>query len=38
MSLLGDRENYPEGRKYAGQILDWIEYQMTRKDAGGLLP
>jgi hypothetical protein len=38
MSLPGDRGNYTEGRRYAGLILDWIEYQMTRKDADVLLP
>lgn len=38
LSLLKDREKYPDGRKYAGQILDWTEYQMTRNDAGSLLP
>lgn len=38
ISVLKNKEKYPEGRKYAGLILDWIEYQMTRDDVSGLLP
>ncbi|AUS96227.1 hypothetical protein CDQ84_11910 [Clostridium thermosuccinogenes] len=38
LSLLKNREKYPEGRKYAGHILDWTEYQMTRSDVSSLLP
>ncbi|HBN85692.1 MAG TPA: hypothetical protein DDZ89_17820 [Clostridiales bacterium] len=38
LSLLKNREKYPEGRKYAGIILDWIAFQMTGKDISSLLP
>ena len=38
MSILSNREKYPDGIKYAKCILDWIEYQMTRKDVSGLIP
>lgn len=38
MRLLTNRDRYPDGRKYAGLIVDWMEYQATRKDVGDLLP
>lgn len=38
IKLLSNREKYPEGKKYAKSILDWVEYQMTRQDAVSLLP
>lgn len=38
MGLLTNRDRYPHGRKYAGLILDWMEYQATRKDVVDLLP
>ena len=38
LSLLRNREKYPDGRKYARLILDWTEYQMTRNDVSSLLP
>lgn len=37
LSILDNREKYPDGREYAGLILDWTEYQMTRKDGSSLL-
>lgn len=38
LTLLNSRDKYPDGRKYAGLILDWIEYQMTRNDVGCFIP
>lgn len=38
LSFLSDKEKYPDGRRYAGLILDWLEYQMTRNDVSVLIP
>lgn len=38
ISLLSNHEKYPDGRKYAKDILDWIKYQLTRSDVTELLP